>query len=86
MRCLVCHAESPRATCPQCGYDASQPGARDPQRILAAREEFRARTLEYAPGSRVTLRDRLLPWAGLALGILLLLLWLRACSTGGRLI
>jgi hypothetical protein len=80
--CLVCQASAPGAgPCPQCGYDSAGPGAKDPARVLAAREEFRARTLAYAPQSRVRLRDKLLPWGGLLLGMLLLLFWLKACSS-----
>ena len=82
MTCLVCQANAAgTGPCPQCGYDATVPGAKDPTRVLAAREAFRAKTLAYAPDSRVGLRDRLVPWAGLVLGIGLLLLWLRACSS-----
>jgi hypothetical protein len=84
--CLVCQATWPgggSTACPQCGYDAAAPGAKDPARVLAARDEFRARTTAFAPQSRVRLRDRLVPWGGLALGLLLLVFWLRACSTGG---
>lgn len=82
MTCLVCQASTPGAgPCAQCGYDATAPGAKDPNRVLAAREEFRARTLAYAPESRVKLRDKLLPWGGLVLGLLLLVFWLKACSS-----
>jgi hypothetical protein len=82
MTCLVCQASAPGpVACPQCGYDSAAPGAKDPARVLAAREEFRARTLAYAPESRVKLRDKLVPWAGLALGLLLLVVWLKACSS-----
>lgn len=84
MTCLVCQASTlGRQPCPQCGYNSAAPGAGDPARVLAAREEFRAKTLAYSPQTRVKLRDKLLPWGGLALGLLLLLFWLRACSTGG---
>jgi hypothetical protein len=80
--CLVCHATwTGGGNCPQCGYDAGAPGAKDPGRVLAARDEFRARTTAYAPDSRVTVRDKLVPWAGLALGLVLLLVWLKACSS-----
>jgi hypothetical protein len=82
--CLVCQASAAGAgPCPQCGYDSTAPGAKEPARVLAAREEFRARTLAYAPQSRVKLRDKLVPWAGLLLAVVLLLFWLRACTSGG---
>jgi hypothetical protein len=48
---------------------------------VRAREEFRARTLAHAPGTRVTAKDRRGPWLGLALGAALFLFWLRACSS-----
>jgi hypothetical protein len=82
MKCLVCFASFPGAgTCPNCGYENAAPGAKDPQRIVRAREEFRARTLAHAPGPRVSAKDRLGPWLGLALGVLLFLFWLRSCSS-----
>jgi hypothetical protein len=81
MKCLVCFASFPGAgTCPNCRYDNAAPDAKDPQVIVAARDEFKARSLAYAPDTRVTSRDRWKPWLGLALGALLFLLWLRACS------
>jgi len=82
MKCLVCFASSPGAgTCPNCGYENAAPDAKQPQRIVAAREEFRARTLAHAPGTRVSAKDRLGPWLGLALGLLLFLFWLRSCTS-----
>ena len=82
MKCSVCSASFPGgAVCPNCRYDHSPADAADPKRILAAREEFRARTLAHAPDRRVTSLDRAKPWLGLLLGIVLFLFWLRACST-----
>jgi hypothetical protein len=81
MKCLVCFASFPSGgTCPNCAYDNAAADAKDPRRIVAAREEFRARTLAHAPGARVTAKDRLGPWLGLGLGLLLLIFWLRSCS------
>jgi hypothetical protein len=82
MKCLVCFASFPGAgTCPNCAYDNSAPDAKAAQRIVAARDEFRARTLAYAPEKRLSAKDRLGPWLGLALGLLLFLVWLRSCSS-----
>jgi hypothetical protein len=82
MKCRVCFASFPgTGTCPNCAYDNATPDAQDPQRIVAARDEFRARTLQHAPGTRVSAKDRLGPWLGLALGLLLFLFWLRSCSS-----
>ena len=82
MKCLVCFASFPGGgSCPNCHYDNAAPNAKEPQRVLAAREEFRARTLAYAPETRVTAQDRRKPWLGLALGAVLFLFWLRACSS-----
>jgi hypothetical protein len=65
--------------CPQCGWDAASPQARDTTAVLAAREAFKARTLAYAPDRRVTRRDRAVPWLGLALGAVLFLFVLASC-------
>jgi hypothetical protein len=82
MKCRVCFASFPGAgTCPNCAYDNAAPDAQAPQRIVAARDEFRARTLAYAPQTRLSAKDRLGPWLGLALGLLLFLVWLRSCSS-----
>jgi hypothetical protein len=81
MKCLVCFASFPGAgTCPNCRYDNAAPEAKDPQAIVAARQEFRARTLAYAPEARVTANDRLKPWLGLGLGLVLVLFWWGTCS------
>ena len=81
MKCLVCFASFPGAgTCPNCSYDNAAPNAKDAQTIVRAREEFKARSLAYAPEARVTARDKLRPWLGLVLGAVLFLFWLRACS------
>jgi hypothetical protein len=80
MQCLVCHATTADGTaCAQCGYDTAASNARDPSRILAAREAFKQRTTAFAPHTRVTKRDKLIPWLGLALGLLLLVFWARTC-------
>jgi hypothetical protein len=82
MKCLVCFANFPGSgRCPNCGHDHSLPGAADPAAVLAARDEFRSRTLEYAPETRVSSFDKLKPWIGLALGALLFFGWLKACSS-----
>lgn len=80
MQCLVCHASTAEGTvCAQCGYDMSAPEARDPSRVLAARESFKQRSMQFAPGTRVTLRDKLVPWLGLLLGLALFVFWVRTC-------
>ena len=86
MKCLVCSATSAAerpGVCPQCGYDASAPSARDPQRIAAARAHFRERTTAYAPDARVTRWDKAVPWLGVLLGLAIFVFLLRACATGG---
>jgi hypothetical protein len=85
MNCLVCHASFAQGSgCPQCGYDQSQPGASDAAAVLAAREAFKAKVSAYAPGSRVTAKDKLRPWLALGLGLLLFVFWVRTCASGGR--
>jgi hypothetical protein len=80
MQCNVCHASTAQGTvCAQCGYDLGAPGAQEPARILAAREAFRQRTSAFSPGTRVTARDKLVPWLGLALGLALFVFWVRTC-------
>jgi len=80
MRCNVCHATTAEGTvCAQCGYDSTQPGASDTAKVLVAREEFKQRTTAFAPTKRVTPRDKLVPWLGLALACVLLIFWLRTC-------
>jgi hypothetical protein len=86
VNCLVCQATWPDEDgnlCPQCKYDAAAPDAREPARLQAAKRAFRDRTTAYAPGSRVTARDRWQPWLALVLGFAIFILWLRACSSGG---
>lgn len=85
MKCLVCQASSGDAssTCPQCGYDLLAPGARDPRNVHAARSAFRDKTTAYAPQARVRRWDRVQPWLAVALGFLIFVLWMRACSSGG---
>lgn len=88
MKCMVCFAtwdDARGAICPQCGYDAQKTGANEPHAILAARESFKHKTTAFAPDSRVSSFDKLKPWLGLGLGLVLFLFWLRACATGGRL-
>ena len=82
MRCDVCLASRPAAAgpvCPQCGWDAAAPGAHDTAAVLAAREAFKAGSLAFAPDTRVTRRDRAVPWLGLALGAALFLFVLVSC-------
>jgi hypothetical protein len=80
MQCLVCHASTAEGTtCAQCGYDTAAAGARDPSRVLAAREAFKQRTTAFAPHTRVSSRDKLIPWLGLALGLVLFVVWVRTC-------
>jgi hypothetical protein len=82
MKCRVCFASFPgTGTCPNCRYDNAAPGAQDPQAIVRAREEFRARTLAHAPEARVTANDRRTPWLGLALGLVLFVFWWATCSS-----
>jgi hypothetical protein len=86
MNCLVCSAtwaDERGSVCPQCRYDADAEDARDPARIQAARQAFRDRTTAYAPETRVKTWDRVQPWAALALGFVIFVFWLRACSSGG---
>ncbi|MFN8058793.1 MAG: hypothetical protein U0Q12_06465 [Vicinamibacterales bacterium] len=87
MTCLVCHATfeaTPQeGRCPQCGYDANDPAARDVSTIMQARTAFRERTTAFNPSGRVSAWDVARPWVGLGLGALLFVFWLRACSTGG---
>lgn len=87
MRCHVCSATWPdggSSLCPQCKFDAAGPDAQNPAAILRARESLKDKTTAYAPDSRVTTFDKLKPWLGLGLGFLFFIIWLRACSTGGR--
>jgi hypothetical protein len=82
MKCLVCSTSFAGAgICPSCGYDHTAPSARDPKAIFAARDEFRARTLEHAPEGRVSAADKRKPWLGLLLGGVLFSLWVKACSS-----
>jgi len=82
MKCLVCLASrdaSAGPVCPQCGWDAAGPSAHDTAAVLAARQAFTARSLAFAPGSRVTRRDRAVPWLGVGLGAVLFLFVLVSC-------
>jgi hypothetical protein len=84
MNCLVCSASvADGKVCPSCGYDSGAMGASDPNRILAAREEFKARVTAYAPETRVKSWDKLKPWISVVIGFVVFMLWLRACSTMG---
>ncbi|MDB4988647.1 MAG: hypothetical protein JWN04_3825 [Myxococcaceae bacterium] len=81
MKCLVCHATSASGTvCPQCGFDQSAAGAADQARILSAREAFKDKTTAFAPDSRVTRKDKLVPWLALGVGLLLFVFWVKVCS------
>jgi hypothetical protein len=82
MRCEVCLGSRPAeagSICPQCGWDAAAPQARNTAAVLAAREAFKARTLAYAPDSRVSARDKAVPWLGVGLGFVLFMALLAAC-------
>jgi hypothetical protein len=80
MQCLVCHAATAEGTvCAQCGNDSAVSGANDPARVLAAREAFKQRTTAFSPNSRVTTRDKLVPWLGLAVALALFTFWVRSC-------
>jgi hypothetical protein len=80
VQCVVCRTSRPDdAICPQCGWDDAAPDSRDPLAVTRARETFKASTLRYAPQERVTGRDKLRPWLGLGLGLVLLLVWLASC-------
>lgn len=81
MQCHVCHATTAQgAVCAQCGYDSAAEGGSDPARILAAREAFKQRSTAFAPDTRVTRRDKLMPWLSLALGLALFVFWVRTCA------
>jgi hypothetical protein len=86
VKCLVCTVTWPDvdgARCPQCGYDHAGPEAKSHAALNAARAAFQDKTTAYAPDSRVTTWDRWRPWAAVAIGFLLFVLWLRACHTHG---
>jgi len=84
MKCLVCSASSASTgACPQCGYVQPE-GAPDMQAVLAAREAFKNRTSAFAPHTRVSGKDKLIPWLGLGLGLLLFVFFVRTCASGGR--
>lgn len=86
MKCPVCQATAadPVTICPQCKFDTASADASDSQKILALRESFKQSATAYEPEKRVTPWDRWRPWAAVALGFFFFLLWLRACSTMGR--
>ena len=86
MKCLVCEATWDAAkgsTCPLCKYEMAAADAKDSNKILAHRERFKNSTTEYAPERRVLRWDKWTPYLGLAVGIILFIFWLRACSTMG---
>ena len=86
MKCLVCEAtwdEAKGTTCPLCKYEMAAADAKDSNKILAYRERFKNSTTEYAPEKRVLRWDKWTPYVGLAIGIILFIFWLRACSTMG---
>jgi hypothetical protein len=79
MRCLVCHASwSEGRSCPRCGNDVTR-GPADAQAVLHARETFKQASAAYAPGKRVSTRDKLKPWLALGLGMLLFVFWVKTC-------
>jgi hypothetical protein len=85
MKCLVCGATSVSdGPCPQCGHVARE-GAPDMQEVLAAREVFKNKSTAFAPETRVSGMDKLRPWLGLGLGLLLFVFFVRTCASGGRL-
>ena len=86
MKCLVCSitwADAQGSRCPQCGYDHAAAGAKELPALNAARAAFRDQTTAHAPETRVKPWDRWMPWAAVALGFLIFVIWLRACSTRG---
>ena len=87
MKCPVCYSSWPDAKgtlCPQCTFDAGSEDARDVQKVLKAREALKEKTSAFDPNSRVTRWDVIQPWISLVIGFVLFCLWLRACSTHGR--
>ena len=85
MKCLVCHATyTGKLVCPQCGYDMGKPDAANAANIVSAREEFRQKTLAYAPDTRVSFMDKLKPWLALAIGMFFFVFFVRTCVSGGR--
>jgi len=87
MKCPVCFIswnDEKGPSCPQCRFDSTSPKAHDPQAILAARESFRQGASASEPDKRVTKLDILQPWFAVVLGFVIFCLWLRACSTHGR--
>jgi hypothetical protein len=56
-----------------------------PAEIMARRRELKEAITSYSPESRVTRFDVIRPWIAVAIGFVIFCVWLRACSTGGRL-
>jgi hypothetical protein len=86
VKCLVCPASWPDdagSVCPQCKYDQSAEGAREPAALNRARAAFRDKTTAYAPDTRVSAWDKWRPWAAVGVGFFIFVYWLRACATGG---
>lgn len=86
MKCLVCSAawsDERGTTCPRCRYDHAAERARELPSLNAARAAYRDSTAAYAAHDRVSVWDKLRPWAALVLGFALFVLWLRACGTWG---
>ena len=87
MKCPVCFIswkDDQGCICPQCRFDVQSEKAKDPKAILAARESFKEGASAHDPDHRVTKLDILRPWFAVILGFVIFCLWLRACSTHGR--
>lgn len=81
MNCRVCQNSLTVRKCPVCGFDSEGAEATDPSALLAARELFRARSLQ--PRVHISTFDRLRPWLAVLLGLVLFATWMRACSSPG---
>ena len=86
MTCFVCNANwssDQGSVCPACKYNMKSPTANDPVLIDHYRSEYQASIIAFNPKGRVGIIDRITPYGGLALGMLLFIFFLRACSTMG---
>lgn len=81
MNCRVCQNALEGRLCPVCGFDSESPDASDRDALVAARDAFRARSLQ----SRVNISawDKWRPWAAVVLGLFLFATWMRACASPG---